>query len=84
MYLNLIESNQRIIDIPNYFNNLERLKIFKDENLFCETNLEKNINDDVIMESMRNSFENYLPEDILFKVDRCSMLNSMEARTPLP
>ena len=82
MYLNLIESNQRIIDIPNYFNNLERLKIFKDENLFCETNLEKNIDNDIIMESMRNSFENYLPEDILFKVDRCSMLNSMEARTP--
>ncbi len=82
MYLDLIKSNERIIDIPNYFNNQERLKIFKDEKLFYETNIEKNINEDIVMEGMRNSFENYLPEDIMFKIDRCSMLNSIEARTP--
>ena len=82
MYLDLIKSNERIIDIPNYFNNQERLKAFKDEKLFYKINIDKNINEDIVMEGMRNSFENYLPEDIMFKIDRCSMLNSIEARTP--
>mgnify|MGYP006082327797 CR=1 FL=1 len=82
MYLDLIKSNERIIDIPNYFNNQERLKLFKDKELFYENNIGKNINEDIVIEGMRNSFENYLPEDILFKIDRCSMLNSIEARTP--
>jgi asparagine synthase (glutamine-hydrolysing) len=82
MYLDLIRSNERIIDIPNYFNNQERLKVFKDQKLFYQNNIEKDISEDIVVESMRNSFENYLPEDILFKIDRCSMLNSIEARTP--
>jgi len=82
MYLDLIRSNERIIDIPNYFNNQERLKVFKDKKLFYQNNIEKDISEDIVIESMRNSFENYLPEDILFKIDRCSMLNSIEARTP--
>ena len=55
---------------------------FKDKELFYENNIGKNINEDIVIEGMRNSFENYLPEDILFKIDRCSMLNSIEARTP--
>ena len=31
---------------------------------------------------MKNSFNDYLPKDIMFKIDRCSMLNSLEARAP--
>ena len=65
-----------------YFNNEERLSIFKDPEFFSKIETTKRADNDIVMECMKSSFSNYLPEDIMFKIDRCSMLNSLEARTP--
>lgn len=41
------------------------------------------LTDDLLQRVSRMDFENYMVEDILVKIDRASMLNSLEMRAPL-
>ena len=82
MYIDLLGNHEKIIEIPNYFNEIERKEIFDDKSLYLKNKSNLISSNDIVTDGMKKSFLNYLPQDIMFKIDRCSMLNSLEARAP--
>lgn len=71
--------------IATYYNEYDRQKLFNNKDYLINDDGfldNKLLDDNLIYSATKLDFENYLLEDILVKIDRASMLNSLEIRAP--
>jgi asparagine synthase (glutamine-hydrolysing) len=82
-----VDFEQGLPQVSTLFDPISRINLMtydKKWNLASEQIVKQRIpvTTDVLQRITRMDFENYLPEDILVKMDRSSMLNSIEVRAP--
>ena len=82
-YLSFLLNTNRVYKIPFFFKNSLRKQILK-SNFFLDVGIlnSENINLDTIRQSQYLDISHTLPLSLLNKLDRCSMLNSIESRSP--